>query len=196
MMSEDESRSLADLKKRLQERADELQSEGDLLREAIAIIDDRLAGMSFKRASELPVAPSETPQAVRRTAEPEAIEEQVPLTYKGKEFGKVHLSGETMIIEPDSSLELTTATRPFEAFFIRKMLEGMREADTVSVANKKLRPDQILSYDLEVEGPFVRKIMIRNVGGRERVRQIINAAGWTVSTMVQNMQKQSGGPTK
>jgi len=195
-MSEDESRSLANLKKRLQERADQLQSEGDLLREAIAIIDDRLAGMSFKRASELPVTPSETPQAVRRRPEPGAIEEHMPLTYKGTELGKVHLSGETMIIEPESSLELTTATRPFETFFIRNILEGIREADTVSVANKKLRPDQILSYDLEVEGPFIRKIMIRNVGGRERVRRIINAAGWTISTMVQNMQKQSGGQTR
>lgn len=195
-MSEDERRRLADLKKRLQERADELQSEEDLMKEAIAIIDDKLAGMSFKRASELPVTPSEPPEVVKMKPEPEVVEEHVPLTYKGMELGKLHLSRETMIIEPDSSLELTTATRPFEAFFIRKMLEGMREADTVSVANKKLRPDQILSYDLEVEGPFIRKIMIKNVGGRERVRQIINAAGWTISTMVQNMQKQGSGRTK
>jgi hypothetical protein len=105
----------------------------------------------------------------------------------------VHLSGETLTIEPDPTLELTTATRPFEAFFVRKILEGMREADTVSVANKRLRPDQILSYDLEVEGPFIKKIVIKNVGGKERVRQIINAAGWTISTMVQNMRRQSGG---
>lgn len=189
-MSEDEKRGLADLRKRLQERADELQSEVDLIMKAIAVIDEKLAGMSFKRANGLP-ATSVEPASVG--PEPEAGEEHVPLAYKGRELGKVHLSGETLTIEPDPTLELTTATRPFEAFFVRKILEGMREADTVSVANKRLRPDQILSYDLEVEGPFIKKIVIKNVGGKERVRQIINAAGWTISTMVQNMRRQSGG---
>ena len=189
-MSEEEKRGLADLKQRLQGRVDQLQAEVDLMREAISIIDEKLVGMSFKRADELgppQAVPSETSREEKQV---ETGEETVPLTYKGTGLGKVHLAGNTMTIEPDPSLELTVATRPFDAFFVRKIMEGMREADTLSVANKMLRPDQILSYDLEVEGPFIKRIVIRNTGGRDRVREIMNAAGWTLSTMVQNTRKQ------
>jgi len=188
-MSEEEKRGLADLKQRLQERVDQLQSEVNLIREAISVIDEKLAGVSFKRASELE-APQPAPPEVGEEKKQETGEETVPLTYKGTALGKVHLSGGTMVIEPDPSLELTAATRPFDAFFVRKIMEGMREADTLSVANKTLRPDQILSYDLEIEGPFIRRIVVKNVGGRDRVREVMNAAGWTFSTMVQNIRKQ------
>jgi hypothetical protein len=193
-MSEEEKRGLADLKQRLQGRVDQLQAEVDLMREAISIIDEKLVGISFKRADELGSPQAVPSEASGEKKQVETGEETVPLTYKGAGLGKVHLAGSTMTIEPDPSLELTAATRPFDAFFVRKIMEGMREADTLSVANKTLRPDQILSYDLEVEGPFIRRIVIRNVGGRDRVREIMNAAGWTFSTMVQNIRKQ--GPSQ
>ncbi len=193
-MSEEEKRGLADLKQRLQERVDQLQAEVDLMREAISVIDEKLVGMSFKRANELETPQPAPSEAGGEKKQVEIGEETVPLTYKGTGLGKVHLAGSTMTIEPDPSLELTAATRPFDAFFVRKIMEGMREADTLSVANKTLRPDQILSYDLEIEGPFIRRIVIRNVGGRDRVKEIMNAAGWTFSTMVQNIRKQ--GPSQ
>jgi len=188
-MSEEEKKALADLKKRLEERVEQLRSEAEILDEAILVIDEKLTGISFKRASEM-VTPR-VPQAAT-----EVKEETMPLTYKGRTLGKIQSLGDTMMIEPDPSLELTTATRPFEAFFIRKIMEGMRESDTAAVANKTLRPDQILSYDLEVEGPFIRRIIIRNVGSRERFREIVNAAGWAFNTMVQNIERKSEAQPK
>jgi len=195
-MSEEENKGLAELKRRLQERVDQLQSEAGLLREAISVIDEKLAGTSFRRASDLAPpasAPLVTPGAGK---EAEVREEQIPLTYKGRDLGKVSLASDQMIIEPDPAMELTSATRPFEAFFVRKMLEGIREADTVAVAKRAKRPDQILSYDLDVEGPFIRRIIIRNVGGRDRVKEIVNAAGWTFNTMMQNIESQRGAQPK
>ncbi len=186
-MSEEERKALADLKKRLEDKVGELQEEAALLREAISLIDEKLAEVSFKKASEIPEArptAEERGAQVKTTAEKEILN----VIYKGKNYGRLLVAQDALTIEPDETLQLTTSIRPFDVFFINKILEGMRQSDTQLVAKGILRPDQILSYDIEVDGPFLKKIIVRNYRERSRLKEILNGIGWTIDTMLKNMK--------
>lgn len=191
-MSEEEKKALADLKKRLENKIGELQEEAGLLREASSLIDEKLAEVSFKKASEITESRIPT-EGSQPQARPPLEKEALNIIYKGSNYGKVSVAGEVVTIEPDETLELSTSTRPFDAFFMNKVLEGMRQSDTQSVARGTLRPDQILSYDIQVDGPFLKKIVIRNFRDRTRLKEILNGIGWTIDTMLKNMRAASKG---
>ncbi len=191
-MSEEEKKALADLKKRLEDKIAELQEDASLLRQASSLVDEKLASVSFRKASE--IAESKMPaEELQAQARPPLEKEALNIIYKGSNYGKVSVTGESVTIEPDMTLELSTSTRPFDAFFINKVLEGMRQSDTQSVARGILRPDQILSYDIQVEGPFLKKIVIRNFRDRTRLKEIVNGIGWTIDTMLKNLRASSRG---
>lgn len=182
---EEKKKALADLKRRLEEKVSELQKEANLLREAISIVDDELAKLSFSSGAEI----------LQSKAKPEQKEkevEKIPFSYKGKSYGTAFVSTDELIIELDSSLNLSSSIRPFEAFFINRLLEGMREADTQSASKGVIRPDQILSYEIIQDGPYIRKIIVKNFRERQRVREILNGLGWTVENMLRNIS--SGTP--
>ncbi|MCI4438757.1 hypothetical protein JHC27_02765 [archaeon] len=177
---EERKKALADLKKRLEDKVSELQKEANMLKEAISIVDDELAKLSFSSGAEILQSKSKLEQKEKES-------EKIPFSYKGKSYGTAFVSADELVVELDSSLNLSSSVRPFEAFFINRLLEGMREADTQSASKGVIRPDQILSYEIIQDGPYIRKIVVRNFREKQRIREILNGLGWTVENMLRNI---------
>jgi hypothetical protein len=178
MPEEERKKALADLKRRLEEKVSELQNEVDLLKEAISIVDNELAKISFSSGVEILQSKPKVEQKEVET---------IPFSYKGKSYGTALISTNELTIELDPSLNLSPSVRPFEAFFINRLLEGMREADTQSASKGTIRPDQILSYEIVQDGPYIRKVIVKNFRERQRIREILNGLGWTVENMLRNI---------
>lgn len=179
---EERKKALADLKKRLEEKVNELQNEVSLLKEAISVVDNELAKLSFSSGAEILQSKSKLEQK-------EA--EKIPFSYKGKNYGMAFVRTDELVIELDSSLNLSSSVRPFETFFINRLLEGMREADTQSASKGIIRPDQILSYEVVQEDSFIRRIIVKNFRERQRIREILNGLGWTIENMLKNIASSS-----
>lgn len=193
VMSEEEKKKLlAEMKRRLEEKILNLQSEIDLLRSVISIIDEQLAELSFSSGIEiLESKKKEEKVTIEETKKLEG--EVIPFVYKNKNYGKVIIKGNEMTIELDPSLNLNPSVRPFENFFINRVLEGMRDADTVNASKGIIRPDQIISYNIIDDGQFIRKIEIKNFRDRQRMRDILNGLGWTIENMLKNISARKTG---
>ncbi|MBO3763017.1 MAG: hypothetical protein QXS21_04980 [Thermoproteota archaeon] len=180
---EERKKALADLKKRLEEKVSELQNEANLLKEAISIVDNELAKLSFSSGTEILQS--------KKLEQKEKEAEKIQFSYRGKSYGVAFVSTDELTIELDQSLNLSSSIRPFEAFFINRLLEGMREADTQNASKGAIRPDQILSYEVIQDGPYIRKIIVKNFRERQRIREILNGLGWTIENMLKNIASSS-----
>ncbi|MGC8832097.1 MAG: hypothetical protein ACP5PQ_05915 [Thermoproteota archaeon] len=180
---DEEAQRLAELKQYLSGKKAELEDELEKLNSIMSVIDDLLASKSFKTGIEVMKKPEEKPEA-------EAIAQRLELVYKGTKVGDMEVYQTYARVVPLPELGLSTATSPFEAFLVRKVLEPMRERDVERAAKNELRPDQMFSYDILEEGGLLKSIIVRNFRDKIRLRELANAVSWTFFTMV---SKRSGG---
>lgn len=170
-------RELAELKKYLEERISSLQKEIDALKALAKIVDEALSKDSFKQAAEL---------LEQRRAE----EGSMPIVGRGGVvLGRVLIGPDFVRIEPSPDLPFDVNTPPFRAFFIDKVLEGMRAKDREYAERGLLSPEQVMDYQVQTDGDRLKCIMIRNVVDERRVREIRNAIRWTFERMLDRMKR-------
>lgn len=180
---DEEAQRLAELKQYLSGKKSELEDELEKLNSIMSVIDDLLASKSFKTGIEVMKKTEEKPEA-------EVVAQRLELVYKGTKVGDMEVYQTYARVVPLPELRLSTATSPFEAFLVRKVLEPMRERDVERAAKNELRPDQMFSYDILEEGGSLRSLIVRNFRDKIRLRELANAVSWTFFTMV---SKRSGG---
>lgn len=193
-MSED-AKSLAELKRYLEKRAEELENELRMIRVLIRLVDQSLSSQSFVRASELPAAPAapqrppEQPQPVTPPASEAEVDlssasQVIPVTARtGELLARMYVFPDKIVIRMERPFHTTTS--PFNAFFVRKVLEGFKRKSEDLVAQGALRPEEAFSYDIREEDGLLKEIIIRNYGGQEALREIRSTLRWTLNKMVQ-----------
>lgn len=170
---------LADMKKELEKRIDELQKELDRTKLLLSLIDKALGEQSFIPASELQkqVTP-QAPTAEAVTVAPQPSEkEEVIVSKTGSELAKIYIGENTIRVVP--SLEFDDGIPPFKSFLISRVLDGMKSKDIES--GKK--ESEALSYEvIKDEANNVKEIIIRNVDvNNERImRELRNSIKWTL----------------
>ncbi|MBO3839515.1 MAG: hypothetical protein QXN75_02345 [Thermoproteota archaeon] len=173
---DEEAQRLAELKQYLSQKKEALEEELEKLNSIISVIDDLLASKSFKTGIEV------MKKTVEK-AETETALQKLELVYKGMKVGDMEVYQTYARVTPLPELKLSTATSPFEAFLVRKVLEPMRERDVERAAKNELRPDQMFSYDIIEESGLLKYIVVRNFRDRIRLRELANAVSWTFFTM-------------
>ncbi|MEM4700373.1 MAG: hypothetical protein QXT74_05445 [Candidatus Nezhaarchaeales archaeon] len=170
-------KELAELKKYLEERISSLQREIDALKALAKVLDEALSRNSFRQASEL--------------LEHKKVEENVMMitTKGGTVLGKIFTGQNYIRIEPSPDLPFDVNTPPFKAFFIDKVLEGMKAKDRESAEKGLLDLDQVMDYEVQTEGSRLKCIIIKNVLADERrLREIRGAIRWTFERMLERMR--------
>ena len=181
-MSEDseKARALAAIKEYIERRIKELQDELEILESMRSFVDEELASISFKKATEArpvkPSAPAPTPQ-------PEAERLRVLKSRSGEVLARVAISPNEVrfLIEP--GINLTRDSRPLQSFLLKKVLESMSKADRERVDKGLIPPGHELDYEIIYEGDRVKEIVVRNFREEYRLREIVNAVRWTLETV-------------
>ncbi|MGB9728747.1 MAG: hypothetical protein ACP5GU_05460 [Thermoprotei archaeon] len=171
---------LADMKKELEKRVEELQKELERTKLLLSLIDKALGEQSFVPASELQ---KQAPQPQAPSAEvvvppPLPIEKEEVITSKtGIELGKMYIGETTIRIVP--GLEFDEGMPPFKSFLIGRVLEGMKSKDMDSGKSES----EALSYEVvKDESNNVKELIIKNVDiNNERImRELRNSIKWTL----------------
>lgn len=131
----------------------------------------------FKKAAELPLP----------VAKPSEYKATVPINTKlGEKLGDVYIAEDLIKIVPVEGVTFVVDDPAFQAFFLRRVLNRMDEADKESVKRGSLRADEALSYKVDEEAGGIREISIRNP--RDRGKEIRSAIEWTLRTMYRRIR--------
>jgi hypothetical protein len=183
---------LAEAKSYIQKRIDELESEVELLKLILSVIDTALSRESFTKAAELPrEAPREAPQAPPAEADLGAQVSEAAVTSRdGRELARLVVYEKGLVIKP--LMDLPVDSPPLRSFFIAKVLEGYKRKDEELVKAGEIPEDEAFDYEVAEEGGLVKEIIVRNYRERRRLDEIRSALRWTLNRVLERMGGASG----
>ena len=183
-MSEERVRRLARLRELLVRRIKELEDELSGLREILSAVDELLKELSFRPLS-LPEEGAEAPSPAPTPAPPAEAERTIPLTtVEGEILAHMRVGPGYVRIVPAEGKRFHASSRPFR-YFLRQ-LQGMQDREASLVAEGRMSPDEVVSFQVVKEGDVIKEVVIRNVKP-EDVRKLRSIARWTLRTMWEQM---------
>lgn len=191
-MENERVKRLAEAKSYIQKRIDELESEVELLKLILSVIDTALSRESFTKAAELPrEAPREAPQAPPAEADLGAQVSEAAVTSRdGRELARLVVYEKGLVIKP--LMDLPVDSPPLRSFFIAKVLEGYKRKDEELIKAGEIPEDEAFDYEVAEEGGLVKEIIVRNYRERRRLDEIRSALRWTLNRVLERMGGASG----
>lgn len=164
-------KELADIKRYIERRISELENEIRLLKACMKIIDEKLSKISFRPAIEMVKEKEE----VRR-------KERIEIRHRqtGRLLAIAEKTPNKLKIIIVRGIRVPVARGIFQSFFIRKILEKMKEEDENAVYEGKLAPTEVLKYDIVDENGYLKEIIIYNYRSKDRLKEIISSIRWTL----------------
>ena len=185
--SEEQIKDIVALKENLIEQIEKHQKEINMLEKNLTILDLTLKESSFTKASELgrakKVPTKEVPQKL--------TEDSIPIKQgnDGKIIANAYVTPDQVSIVLDDDVEINAETPPFKSFFLERIIGEMKKKDTVEAENGTIQSESVIDYIINKNGSELREIIIKNYRQKERVNELINTAGWSLTRMLENMNK-------
>ena len=198
MSNESDIRKLLKIRADLEERAEQLQIEVNDLKMAMAEIDKAIVQQGFRQPDsaflpmKIPDAKKEEPKTIEKHPEtkPEPHVDGSSIQAKdGTVLGRVQITGDDIIFSPREGLTFTMSTPPFQSFLIERVIANMRTTDEARVTTGEITPEQVLSYKVETDGEVIKSVVVHNVGGERRLREIQSSLRWSLDKMYDKMKR-------
>jgi len=183
-------RDIVALKDNLIEQIDKHQKAIEMLEKNIMILDLVLKGSSFTKASQLEEIRKVEIQNKAETIK-KPVENSIPIKRgsDGKVIANAYVTAEQVSIVLDDEIEIDADTPPFKSFFLDRIIGEMKKKDSVEAENGKIQKESIIHYMINKNGSDIREIIIKNYREKERVNELINTAGWSLTRMLENIKK-------
>lgn len=159
---------LARLKAFLEEQIDDLEGKVIELKDFLRAIDFFLVKTSLKTADELSTA-GERKIGVRKI-----------IDENGKVLGDLEVDDRKIIFKPADKISVNVKSRPFQSFFIPKVLEKYREDDKLLVKQNEIGVKEGLNYIIQEDNSIIQRIVIENYREPARLKEIERTLKWAV----------------
>jgi len=188
--SEEQVKDIVALKESLIEQIDKHQESIEMLEKNIIVLDLFLKDSSFTKASQLGATKKvEIQNKTETTKKPEENSIPIKRVSDGKIIANVFVTPEQVSIVLDDEIEISDDTPPFKSFFLDRIIGEMKKKDIVEAENGKIQKESIIDYIINKNGSDIREIIIKNYRQKERVNELINTAGWSLTRMLENINK-------
>lgn len=190
--SEEQIRDIVAMRDSLAKQIDKHQNAIELLEKNITILDLVLKESSFTKASALSaVKTSESSTKISTVPTKKSEEILIPITSgsDGKIIANAYITPDQVSIVLEESMEINADTPPFKSFFIDRIIGEMKRKDSAEAENGKIQKESVIDYIINKNGSDIREIIIKNYRQKERVNEIINTAGWSLTRMLENLKK-------
>ena len=188
--SEDQIKDIVVLKENLIEQIDSHHESIKMLEKNLLILDLVLKESSFTKASQLGVRrkiEKKTHQENRQDIEKNSI--PIKRGNDGKLIANAYVTADKVSIVLDDGIELSADTPPFKSFFVDRIIGEMKRKDFQEAENGKIQKESVIDFIINKNGTDIREIIIKNYRQKERVNELINTAGWSLSRMLENINK-------
>ncbi len=188
--SEEQVKDIVALKESLIEQIDKHQESIEMLEKNITVLDLFLKDSSFTKASQLEtVKKVEIQNETEIAKKPEENSIPIKRGNDGKVIANAYVTPEQVSIVLDDEIEISDDTPPFKSFFLDRIIGEMKKKDIVEAENGKIQKESIIDYIINKNGSDIREIIIKNYRQKERVNELINTAGWSLTRMLENIKK-------
>jgi len=188
--SEEQVKDIVALKESLIEQIDKHQESIEMLEKNITVLDLFLKDSSFTKASQLEtVKKVEIQNETEIAKKPEENSIPIKRGNDGKVIANAYVTPEQVSIVLDDEIEISDDTPPFKSFFLDRIIGEMKKKDVADAENGKIQKESIIDYIINKNGSDIREIIIKNYRQKERVNELINTAGWSLTRMLENINK-------
>jgi len=188
--SEEQVKDIVTLKESLIEQIDKHQESIEMLEKNIIILDLFLKDSSFTKASQLETTKSVEIQNKTETTK-KLVANSIPIkrVSDGKVIANAYVTPDQVSIVLGDEIKISDDTPPFRSFFLDRIIGEMKKKDIVEAENGKIQKESIIDYIINKNGTDIREIIIKNYRQKERVNELINTAGWSLTRMLENINK-------
>ncbi|MCH2404637.1 MAG: hypothetical protein MK200_00330 [Nitrosopumilus sp.] len=188
--SEEQVKDIVTLKESLIEQIDKHQESIEMLEKNIIILDLFLKDSSFTKASQLGTTKKAEIQNKPDTTK-KLVENSIPIkrVSDGKVIANAYVTPEQVSIVLGDEIEISVDTPPFKSFFLDRIIGEMKKKDIAEAEKGKIQKESIIDYIINKNGSDIREIIIKNYRQKERVNELINTAGWSLTRMLENINK-------
>ena len=176
--SDEKIQEILELKDRITEKIEKHEEEIEFLKKNLEILDSVIKKTSFTKASSLHSNVSSKPDSI-------------PIT-KGSDgdiIANAYVTPEQVSIVLNEDIGLDPETPPFKSFFIDRIIGEMKRKDATEVEDGRIQKESVIDFVINKNGSNIREIIIKNYRQQDRVKEIINTAGWSLTRMLENLSK-------
>ena len=192
--SEEQIKEIVALRESMLQQIDKHQEGIEMLEKNITVLDEFLKGSSFTKASQLEIK-NESKMVENNEelehVEPKHVESSIPIKRgnDGKIIANAYVTPDQVSIILDEQVLINADTPPFKSFFLDRIIGEMKKKDSTEAENGKIQKESIIDYIINKNGTDIREIIIKNYREKQRVTELINTAGWSLTRMLENISK-------
>lgn len=190
--SEEQIRDIIAMRDNIMKQMDKHQNAIETLQKNLTILDSILKESSFTKASAIKqVKTSESSKNIPIEPTEKLEKSTIPITSgsDGKIIANAYITPDQVSIILAENMEINADTPPFKSFFIDRIIGEMKRKDSVEAENGKIQKESVIDYIINKNGSDIREIIIKNYRQKERVNEIINTAGWSLTRMLEKIKK-------
>ena len=191
--SEEQVKDIVALKESLVEQIDKHHESIEMLEKNITVLDLFLKGSSFTKASQIEKKEEKTKiEPIDKPIEKStSVTNSIPIkrVNDGKIIANAFVTPEQVSIILDKEIEINADTPPFKSFFLDRIIGEMKKKDFAEAENGRIQKESVIDYIVNKNGVNIREIIIKNYRQKERVNELINTAGWSLTRMLENINK-------
>ncbi len=183
--SEEQIKEIARWREDLVKQIDKHAKSIEILESRLSVLDSMLKESSFTIASSM--------EKTKKFPEENTMiqKKSIPITSgnDGKIIANAFVTPEQVEIILENDMEIAADVPPFKSFFIDRIIGEMKRKDLLDAENGIIQKNSIIDYVINKNGSDIREIIIKNYKEKERVNEIINTAGWSLTRMLENIKK-------
>jgi len=183
--SEEQIKEIASWREEVVKQIDKHVLAIEVLQKRLLVLDSMLKESSFTKASSL--------ENIKKPIEekPKTEKSSIPITRgsDGRIIANAFVTPEQVEIILEKDLKIDDNVPPFKSFFIDRIIGEMKRKDVQDADTGKIKKDSIIEYVINKSGSEIREIIIKNYKEKERINEIINTAGWSLTRMLENIKK-------
>ncbi len=173
MVDEKHMQIALEMKEQIVNKIEDHQKKIEELERNLEFLDTIVKQSSFTKASSL----------LGKKIVQNKDEKVVAITNGDNIVANAHITKKSMIIKLLPEIHLNQNVSPFKTFFLDRIIKEMQEKDVRDGNSESI---ECMVND---ENDSIKEIVIKNYHSEEREKEIINAASWVLSKMMENVKK-------